>query len=134
MLETKRLKLAAFEKDDIEQMSRWDESPDVRKFFFANAYILPEVEREKEMYDSWLEELEKGVFCIYKVLLKKGTNGKRTRRSQSDSQVGTRRVTCRGGMSCGSISVKGSCLVRGWERRLSRCSRNRCSNLMRRTR
>ncbi len=77
ILETDRLKLVAMEKDDVEQMSRWDESPDVRKYFVANAYALSEPEREKEMFDTWLEETEKGVMCFYKVVLKKGVAAKR---------------------------------------------------------
>jgi len=80
MLKTKRLKLVAFEKDDIEQLSQWDESVDVRKYFFANAYTLAEPERGEEMYDTWLEELEKGVSCFYKVLLENGTG--RSRRKE----------------------------------------------------
>lgn len=79
MLETKRLKLVAFEKDDSGLVARWDESPEVRKYFFANAYALSEPEREKEMFDTWLEELEKGVACFYKVLQKKSTSGSRNK-------------------------------------------------------
>jgi RimJ/RimL family protein N-acetyltransferase len=77
MLETKRLKLVALEKDDSELVARWDESPDVRKYFVANAYLLAEPEREKEMFDTWLEEIEKGGMCLYKLVLRKGTSGER---------------------------------------------------------
>jgi len=77
MLETKRLKLVAFEKDDSGLVARWDESPDVRKYFFANAYALSEPEREKEMFDQFWEphikpEPEDIVYMYYRAYGTKG--------------------------------------------------------------
>jgi RimJ/RimL family protein N-acetyltransferase len=62
MLETERLKLVAFEKDDTPLFSEWETSPAVQKFFFAN-----------------LEEMAKSKCAIYKVVLKLDASKRRAK-------------------------------------------------------
>ncbi|OPX21190.1 MAG: hypothetical protein B1H03_07550 [Planctomycetales bacterium 4484_113] len=70
MLESKRLKFVAYEKEDLALDEKWMTSADVKKFFFANPYFLPEPERDEKMWDHWMEEA-RGKWCIYKAVVKK---------------------------------------------------------------
>ena len=81
MLETKRLKLIAFEKLDARLFSGWETSPAVQKYFFANPYSLPQPEKDSELFDWWLEEMAKSKCGFYKVLLKRGAESRRLRAS-----------------------------------------------------
>jgi RimJ/RimL family protein N-acetyltransferase len=79
MLETERLKLVAFEKDDTPLFSEWENSPAVQKFFFANPYALPQPEKDAELFDHWLEEMAKSKCAIYKVVLKLDASKRRAK-------------------------------------------------------
>ena len=70
MLESERLKFVPYEKEDIALDEQWMTSPDVKKFFFANPYFLPEPERDEKMWDHWMEEA-RGKWTAYKVVVKK---------------------------------------------------------------
>lgn len=84
MLETERLKLVAFEKDDARMFSEWEATPDVKKYFFANAYFLPQPEKDAEMFDHWLEEMAKSKCGFYEVLLKRDAS----RRGSKERPIG----------------------------------------------
>lgn len=79
MLESERLKLVAFEKDDVRLFSEWETSPAVQKFFFANPFSLPQPERDAELFDWWMEEMAKSKCAIYKVVLKRDASKRRAK-------------------------------------------------------
>ncbi len=70
MLESKRLRYVPHEREDAAQSQKWHNSPDVKKFFLANPYHLPEPERAEKMWDHWMELIQ-GKWTAYKVEVKK---------------------------------------------------------------